>query len=57
MTQEMKIKMFEEVLQLTHLSEIRTYDNRDYFEQSEGAYKMLQILGLDKEYRSWSYGK
>ena len=54
---EMKIQLFERVLELEHLSAITTYDNRDYFSESEGAFSMLQILGLGKEYVEWSIGR
>ena len=57
MTEEMKIKLFENVLRLEHLSDKQTYDNRNYFEQADGAFQMLKIMGLSKEYIEWSYGK
>lgn len=57
MTSEMKVALFNEMLRLEKLGEAKTYDNRDYVEQSNGAYAMLQILGLDKEYIQWSKGK
>ena len=57
MTQEMKNKMFEKMLELEHLGEVKTYDGRNYCEQANGAYAMLQVIGLDKEYIEWSYGK
>ena len=57
MTKEMKMKLFEEMLRLEHLAERRTYDGRDYCEQSEGAFKMLEILGLSTEYIWWAVGK
>ena len=44
MTKEMKMKLFEEMLRLEHLAERRTYDGNNYCEQSEGAFKMLEIL-------------
>ena len=56
-SKEMKEKLFEEMLRLEHLSEVTTYDHRDYFEQSEGAYLMFKILGIDSDYIKWSYGK
>ena len=34
-----------------------TYDNRNYFEQSEGAYKMLKVLELNHEYVQWSMNR
>lgn len=57
MTEEMKINLFELMLELTHLSETQHYDHHDYFEQSNGAFKMLIVLGLDKEYINWSVKK
>lgn len=57
MTEEMKIKLFENMLRLEHLSDKQTYDNRNYFEQADGAFQMLQIMGLSKEYIEWSCGK
>lgn len=57
MTEEMKIKLFENMLRLEHLCEKKTYDNRDYFEQADGAFQMLEIMGLSKEYIKWAFGK
>lgn len=57
MTQEMKTKLFEKMLELEHLAEDKTYDGRNYWEQANGAYAMLQILGLDKEYIEWAWHK
>lgn len=57
MTEEMKIKLFENVLRLEHLSGKKTYNNRNYFEQADGAFQMLEIMGLTKEYIDWSCGK
>lgn len=57
MNSETKLKLFEEMLKLEDLAQYETFDNRDYFEQSCGAYKMLEVLGLDTEYVEWSYGK
>ena len=57
MTQEMKISLFEKVLELEHLAERTTYDGRDYTEQADGAFQMLQVLGISKEYINWSFGK
>ena len=64
MTEELKLKMFEKVLEMEHLAErqqegkIYGPDNaRDWFSESEGAYKMLDILGLGREYIRWSVGK
>lgn len=54
MNEKTKIALFEKMLQLEDLAGVKTYDHRDYFEQAEGAYAMLTILGLDKEYIRWS---
>ena len=57
MTEEIKRKLFEKMLRLEHLSEVKTYGNRDYFEQANGAFAMLEILGLGSEYIRFSEGK
>lgn len=57
MTNEMKMALFNKVLELEHLGEVETFDHHNYVEQSNGAYAMLQILGLNKEYIQWSFGK
>ena len=57
MTEDMKLELFNAVLELEHLAEAHTFDHRDYAEQSNGAFLMLQILGLDHEYIKWSFGK
>lgn len=57
MTNEKKMELFKAVLELEHLAEAKTFDHRDYAEQSEGAFKMLKILGLHHEYIKWSFGK
>ena len=57
MTEEMKIKLFEKLLKLEQLAETPTFDNRNYFEQANGAYEMLEVLGLGREYIKWSEGK
>ena len=54
LTEEMKVKLFEQMLELEHLSERKTYDGHDYVEQSNGAYLMLKALGLDSEYIVWA---
>jgi len=55
MTNEMKIKLFEKVLELEH--KIRIFDNEKYFEQLNGAWAMIEILGLGSEYIKWAIGK
>lgn len=57
MTEEIKTKMFEKLLELEHKSEKVTYDHRNYFEQANGAFEMLRVLGIDREYIRWSEGK
>lgn len=57
MTKEQKIKCFEKTEELYELASGKTYDGRDYFEQSEGAYAILKVLGIDKEYIKWSHKK
>lgn len=57
MSEEMKLKLFQQVLELEHKSETITYDHRNYFEQANGAFSMLQVLGLGTEYIRWSEGK
>lgn len=57
MTEELKTKLFEKAFQLESLAAVRTYDHRDYAEQANGAYAMLIVLGLDKEYIKWTIDK
>lgn len=61
MDKEVKMKLFEQMLELENLAELycdgHTYDGRNYFEQCNGASKMLVVLGLSSEYIQWSYGK
>ena len=57
MEESTKMKLFDEMLRLETLANSKTYDGRDYFEQAEGAYNMLQVLGLGGEYIRWSEGK
>lgn len=55
--EEKKMELFKKMQELEELAEAKTYDNRNYFEQSEGFYKALQILGIEKEYIAWSIQK
>ena len=57
MTEDMKKKMFEKLHVLETLSNEKLYDSHDYYEQANGAFAMLVILGLDKEYINWSVKK
>lgn len=56
-TEAKKMAMFKKVLEMETLAERTTYDGRNYTEQSNGAYEMLDILGLSKEYIEWAYKK
>lgn len=51
------MELFEKVLELEHLAEKETYDNRNYYEQAIGAFQMLKILGVASEYVRWAEGK
>lgn len=57
MNKQIKLELFEKMLELEKLANEKTYDGRNYFEQSEGFYKSLVILGLNYEYIRWSVGK
>lgn len=61
MSQETKEKMFKKVLWLEHMAELqgdgKLFDNRDYEAESDGAYEMLDILGIGREYLNWAIGK
>lgn len=50
---EIKMALFETMKELRKVASIQTYDGRNYFEQSEGAYKMLTALGINMEYIRW----
>lgn len=52
-----KIRAFEKVLELEHLAEAKTFDGRNYFEQADGAFKVLEALGLGGEYIEWAFNK
>ena len=57
MTKEQKIKCFEKTEEFYELASGKTYDGVNYFDRSEGAYAILKILGIDKEYIKWSHEK
>lgn len=57
MSNELKMQLFEKMEELYQLGNTTTYDGRNYFEQSEGAYAMLTILGIQREYIKWSVSK
>ncbi len=50
---EIKMALFETMKELEEVASVPTYDGRNYFEQSEGAYKMLTALGINMEYIRW----
>ena len=52
-----KERLFELMQELEDAAGMPTYDNRNYFEQSEGAYKMLKVLELNHEYVQWSMNR
>ena len=53
MTEEKKLELFKEMRKLEKLASSKTYDNRDYCEQSNGFFKALKVLGIDTEYIRW----
>lgn len=61
MTNETKIALFQQMLDLEHKGELQSegklFDNVDYIAESNGAYKMFEILGIESEYIKWSFGK
>lgn len=57
MTEEMKTKLFEKAFELEILATLPSHDNHNYSEQARGAYAMLIVLGIDKEYINWSVAK
>lgn len=50
---EIKMALFETMKELSDIASNPVFDGRNYFEQSEGAYKMLTALGINKEYIRW----
>ncbi len=57
MTKAEKEKLFSKMLQLEKLANMKDIVKKDYFEQANGAYKMLGVLGLESEYYNWAIGK
>lgn len=61
MTNEMKLQLFEKMLELEHKGELQSegklFDHVNYIAESNGAFQMLQILGISSEYIRWSEGK
>ena len=56
-TEEQKMAMFKKVLEMETLAERPNYGVHNYAEQADGAFLMLDILGLGKEYIEWAYKK
>lgn len=52
-TEEKKTELFEQVLRFEHLAENGAVSG----EMSDGAFAMLQVLGLSSEYIQWAIGK
>ena len=50
---EIKMALFETMKELSNVASQPVFDGRDYYEQSEGAYKMLTALGINQEYIKW----
>lgn len=57
MTDEIKMALFRQMLIFESKASIQTYDHCDYNEMANGAFEMLTILGLDREYIRWADGK
>lgn len=55
--EEKKIEMFETMLKYETLAEKKTYDGVNYFDMANGAFSMLEIIGLSREYIRWAEGK
>ena len=55
MTGGKKLELFKKMLILEQFAGMKTFDGRNYFEQAEGFYKALTILGINKEYIKWSH--
>lgn len=56
-TNEKKTELFEKVLYYERKAQWATHDQKSYFDLAEGAFQMLEILGLDREYIFYSFGK
>lgn len=57
MSEDVKLKLFNEVFKLEQLAQNDDELNDRYWAQSEGAFAILQILGLGAEYIRWSFSK
>lgn len=61
MSKKVKEDLFKKMLWLEHMSELycdgKLYDKVDYFAEADGAFKMLEVLGLSSEYINWAIGK
>ena len=57
MKKEKKLELFEKMLEIEQLAIVQTYDNHNYNEMANGAYAMLEVLGLGREYINWSICK
>lgn len=57
MTEEMKLNLFKMMLSLEEMADGQTYDGHNYYEQANGAYAMLKVLGLGSEYIRWCFNQ
>lgn len=47
------IRLFEKMRELEDKANEKHFDGSDYYQQSQGAYEMLQILELGRKYIRW----
>lgn len=57
LTEEMKLEMFEKMLEYEHMAERGTYDGVNYCTMADGMYEAFRIMGIASEYIAWSFGK
>ena len=60
MKSEVKEELFEKMLLLEKLAAGDVYGKKTrdtYFHEANGAFKMLDILGLSHEYFEWAFNK
>lgn len=57
MTCEEKTKLFQTMLDIEHKEQDNQHYTTEYFHQANGAFAMLQALGISSEYINWAIGK
>lgn len=63
MTEEIKIKLFEDMLNLEKMAELQSegklskFVHTNYNQKANGFYEALEIMGIGAEYVRWSEGK